>query len=161
MKKTPRSKIEINNISDIPGSVNVAGGNIKTQQNISIHYDSSTEIVGKSLALALEKTQKRPKTSRARKTEIEQEVKAIESQIGKKKADKSFLEQRFMNLAKMAPDILEVFVTSLGSPAAGLALTMKKIAKKAKAEAEKVATSQSSRVLPKSPTKVSSKKPRQ
>lgn len=44
----------------------------------------------------------------------------------------SFLQKRLTNLYKMAPDIGELIITALVSPAAGVALTIKKVAQKAK-----------------------------
>lgn len=134
-KKTP-SVTTIGNIHRISGAVNIAGGDIKTQKNISIHNDANAEIV-KALTEALEQTRKRPKTARAKKSKIEKEVKDIEAEIGKQKADKGFLAERFRSIAQMAPDILEVVIASLGNPAAGIGLTVKKIAQKVKVEAEK------------------------
>jgi hypothetical protein len=46
----------------------------------------------------------------------------------------SFLETRLRNILAMAPDIGEVIVATLASPAAGIALTLQKIARKAKEE---------------------------
>lgn len=44
----------------------------------------------------------------------------------------SFLEKRLKNIYAMAPDIGEVIIATLASPTAGIALTIQKIAQKAK-----------------------------
>lgn len=46
----------------------------------------------------------------------------------------SFLAKRLKNLYAMSEDIGEVIITTLASPAAGVALTLQKIAQKAKEE---------------------------
>jgi hypothetical protein len=45
-----------------------------------------------------------------------------------------FLETRLKHICAMAPDIGEVIITTLASPAAGIALTIQKIAQKARSE---------------------------
>lgn len=49
-------------------------------------------------------------------------------------AKQSFLETRLKNLYAMAPDIGQVIITTLANPIAGVALTIQKIAQKAKSE---------------------------
>ena len=131
----PTASISVSNVRNVSGEINIAGRDIR--KRTTIRQGASAEVIAQALAEALVKTKKRPKTTRAKKTEIEQEVRAIESELGQKKADKGFLAERFRNLAKMAPDILEVIIAGLGNPAAGVGMVAKKIAEKAKAEAEK------------------------
>jgi hypothetical protein len=50
------------------------------------------------------------------------------------KVDKGFLSRPFRNIARMAPDVLDVVVGTLGNPLAGLGVAAKKIAEKAKEE---------------------------
>src|SRR5687768_9545908 len=52
------------------------------------------------------------------------------------KVNESFLSPRFRNIARMAPDVLDVIVASLANPLAGLGVAVKKIAEKAKEEAK-------------------------
>ena len=130
-------QVRTGDISDIPGSINIAGGDINVHTSTSIRHDASLEIITRALAEALTQTRKRPNTGRTKKAKIEKEVKEISTELDKKKADKGFLAERFKNLAKMAPDILDVIITGLGNPIAGIGMTAKKIAQKAKVEAEK------------------------
>jgi hypothetical protein len=132
-RRKTSSTTNVGNVHHISGSVNIAGGDINTREETSIRYDTNAEIV-KALSAALEQTHKRQKTSRARKSSIEKEVKEIEAEIGKKKIDQGFLAERFRSIAQMAPDILDVIIASLGNPAAVMGVTVKKIAEKAKAE---------------------------
>lgn len=51
--------------------------------------------------------------------------------------DETFLARRFRNIARMAPDILDVVVATISNPLAGLGVAAKKIAEKAKEEVGK------------------------
>ena len=46
-------------------------------------------------------------------------------------------KKRFCNIARMAPDVLDVIVATLGNPLAGLGVAVKKIAERAKEETQK------------------------
>jgi hypothetical protein len=80
-----------------------------------------------------------PEVLPADKEDIKAEVKEIQSTVTdaaqrNDKVDEGFLARRFRNIARMAPDILDVIVATLGNPLAGLGVAVKKIADKAKAE---------------------------
>ena len=129
-KKTDaRTQLKIGDISNISGSVTIAGGDISVQPSIPKELEQA-------LRDALTQTKKRRRTTSLKKEKIEKEVKQVQSELGKEKADKGFLEERFRNLAKMAPDILDVILAGIGNPAAGIGLAVKKIAQKAKMEVE-------------------------
>lgn len=130
------SSVQTGNVQHVIGNINIAGRDSNIRETVTIHQDANAEIV-KALTEALDKTRKRPKTTRAKKSGIEKEVKEIEVEIGKKKPKPGFLAERFRNIAQMAPDILEVIIAGLGNPTAAIGMTVKKIAQKAKAEAEK------------------------
>jgi hypothetical protein len=60
---------------------------------------------------------------------------AAEIQAGdESEAKQRFLETRLKHIAAMAPEIGEVIITTLASPAAGIALVIQKIAQKAQAD---------------------------
>jgi hypothetical protein len=68
------------------------------------------------------------------KTDVEAEVKEIESEIGKAgQANEASITRHLRNVGRMAPEILEVILATFGNPAAGLGLVAKKIADKMKA----------------------------
>lgn len=48
--------------------------------------------------------------------------------------EEAWLTKRFRNIARMGPDILDVVTAALVNPAAGVAMTVKKIAEKARAD---------------------------
>src|SRR6266545_7661091 len=140
-KKTANSKqtsVRTGNISDISGNVNVAGGNITTHHTVT--GLSALEI--KQLFDDLyAKIETRPETPAADKEDLKAEVKEIQSTVTEaaqknEKMDEGFLSRRFRNIARMAPDVLDVVVATLGNPLAGLGVAARKIAEKAKAEAK-------------------------
>jgi cell division septum initiation protein DivIVA len=131
-----QTSVRVGNISDISGSVNVAGGNITTHHTVT--GLSAAEI--KQLFDGLySQIDARPQTSPADKEDLKAEVKEIQSTVTEatqknEKIDESFLSRRFRTIARMAPDILDVVVATLANPLAGLGVTAKKIAEKAKEE---------------------------
>jgi len=131
-----RTSVRTGNISGVSGNVNVAGGNITTHHTVS--GLSGVEI--KQLFDQLyAKIEIRPETPPAVKEDLKAEVKEIQAAVtdaaGKnQKVDESFLARHFRNIARMAPDVLEVIVATLASPFAGLGVAVRKIAEKAKAD---------------------------
>ena len=79
------------------------------------------------------------KTSLANKEDLKAEVKELQSTITEavqknEKVDEGFLSCRFRNIARMAPDLLDVVVATLANPLAGLGVAAMKLAAKAKEE---------------------------
>jgi len=139
-KHSPKKQgahIQTGDIHDISGRVNIAGGNINIDETSTVHYSEGVDVVLEVLAETFENIQKRPDTSPAQKANLEGEIQEIEMEVKKKKSRKGYLAQRFNNVGRMAPDILDVILASLGNPVSGIGMTIKKIAEKAKIEAEK------------------------
>jgi hypothetical protein len=131
-----QTNVRVGNISDVSGNVNVAAG------NITIHH-TSTGLSAAEIKQLFDglytKIDANPKVSPADKEDLKAEVKEIQSTVtdaakNNDKVDEGFLARRFRNIARMAPDILDVIVATLGNPLAGLGVAVKKIADKAKAE---------------------------
>ena len=75
----------------------------------------------------------RPVNPAINKTIIRQQVKLIENETSKgEKADQSKLGHLFEFLEQIAPDIVDVFIASLGGPVSGFSVVLKKIAERAK-----------------------------
>ena len=69
-----------------------------------------------------------------RPANVQEQVKKIEKEAAKgEKADPAKLEGSLVKLARMAPDILDVILASLGGPVTGFTALFKKIADRAKA----------------------------
>jgi len=81
------------------------------------------------------------KSSLATLEDLKVEISKIQSKVTEaakknEKVDEGFLAQRFRNIARMAPDMLDVVVKTLVHPMLGIGEAAKKIAKKAKEEAK-------------------------
>ena len=139
-KKKPASSkqtsVRVGNVSDISGSVNVAGGNITT-------HHTTTGLSGAEIKQLFDQIYNtidaRPQTSSADKEDLKAEVKEVQITITEavqknKEVDEGFLSRRFRNISRMAPDVLDVIVATLANPLAGLGAIVKKIAQKAKEE---------------------------
>ena len=131
-----KSSVRVGNISDVSGSVNIAGGDITTNQTINGLSAAEIKQLFDQLYTAIET---RAGTSSAAQEDLKAEVKEIQSTVTEaakknEKVDEGFLSRHFRNIARMAPDILDVVVSTLGNPLAGLGVAVKKIAEKAKKE---------------------------
>jgi hypothetical protein len=131
-----QTSVRVGNISDISGNVNVAGGNITTHHTVTGLSAGEIQQLFDGLYAEIDR---RANTSTADKEDIKAELKEIESTVteaGQKneKMDEGFLARRFRNIARMAPDILDLVVATLANPLAGLGVAAQKIADKAKQE---------------------------
>lgn len=132
-ESSKRTNVRVGNISSVSGNVNIAGGNVTTHQTTT--GLSAAEIKGLFDQLYA-KIDARPYTPLTDKEDLKAEVKEIQATVTEaakenKKVDESFLARRFRNIARMAPDILDVVVATLANPLAGLGIAVKKIAEKA------------------------------
>ena len=125
--------MRVGNISNVRGEVNIAGRDI-------VKHESQTELRNVFLDIYRD-IDARPATSPAVKEDLTAEVKEIEASVTaaaqkNEKVEEAFLARRFRNIARMAPDILDVVVAMLANPLAGLGIAVRKIAEKAKEEAK-------------------------
>lgn len=130
------TSVRTGNISDISGNVNVAGGDISTHQITTGLSAAEINQLFDQLYSAIEN---RAETPAAAKEDLKAEVNEIQSTVTEaakknEKVNEGFLSRRFRNIARMAPDVLDVVVATLGNPLAGLGVAVKKIADKAKEE---------------------------
>jgi hypothetical protein len=131
-----QASVKVGNIANVGRDVNVAGGNINMRQTTAGLTAAEIKLLFDQLYIAIEL---RAKTSPAEKEDLKAEVKEIQTTITeavqkKEKVDEGFLARRFRNIARMAPDVLDVAVATLANPLAGLGVAVKKIAEKAKNE---------------------------
>lgn len=129
------TNLRVGNISDISGNVNVAGGNITTHHSTT-GLDAA-EI--HQLFLDIYRNIDGLMASPANKDDLKAEVKEIQSAVTEaaqknEKVGEGFLSRRFRNIARIAPDVLDLVVAMLANPLAGLGVAVKKIAEKAKEE---------------------------
>jgi outer membrane murein-binding lipoprotein Lpp len=141
-KKSASNKqptVKVGNISGISGNVNVAGGNITTHQTTSGLSAADIKQLFDQLYSAIET---RAATSPADKEDLKAEMQEVQATVteaakGGQTVDESSLSRHFRNIARMAPDILEVVTKTLISPSLGISEVVKKIAEKAKEETGK------------------------
>jgi len=79
------------------------------------------------------------KVSSSKKEDIKAELEEIQTKVVEavnknQLVEESYLARKFKNIVRMAPDILDVVVATVGNPLAGLGVAVKKIADKAKEE---------------------------
>ncbi len=135
--KARTTSISIGDISNVSGEVTVAGGDVSIRKTTGLSAGEFARLF-EQLAAAMEA--RGSTAAPGDQAKLANDVQAVQSAITKAaetktEIDKGFLEDRFRNIARMAPDVLEVILTSLGSPAAGLGLAVKLVAEKAKKEA--------------------------
>lgn len=126
--------IKVGDISSISGNINIAGGNITTHQTVNGLSAVDIKQLFDDLYQSIDI---QANVSPTEKEDLKAEVEEIQSTVAEavKKSeiiDESFLARRFRNIARMAPDILDIVVAALGNPLAGLGVAVKKIADKAK-----------------------------
>jgi hypothetical protein len=134
-----QTSVHVGNISDISGNVNVAGGDIITHHTVSGLSAAEIKQLFDGLYTVIESNKK---VSPTKKEDLKAEVQEIQSTVTQavqknEKLDEGFLSRRFRNIARMAPDVLDVVVATLANPLAGLGVAARKIADKAKAETRK------------------------
>ena len=125
------TEIDVGGIHDVSGgTINIAGRNIVSTQ---ISSGLSAAEVAQLFDQIYAKIEARPDTPAEDKSDLKAEVEEIQAAVAKDgEPDESFLARRLRNIGRMAPDILDVVVATLGNPAAGFGLVIKKIAQRMK-----------------------------
>ncbi len=129
-------EINIGDISGTSGNVNVAGGNITNQEFSAGVSAAELNRLFDQVYAAIDA---RLKSSPSQQDDLKAEVHEIQAAVTdasnkKQQLDEGFLARHFRNIARMAPDILDVVVATLANPLAGLGVAARKIAAKAKDE---------------------------
>ena len=131
-----KSNLRVGNLSDIGGDVNIAGGNITTHHTTSGLSAAEIRQIFSDLYKQIDAL---PETPPAHKEDIKAEVQEIQTTVTDaaqkdENVDESFVARRFRNIARMAPDVLDVIVASVASPLAGVGVAVEKVAAKAREE---------------------------
>ncbi len=130
-KKSTKSNTGGNNINiggGVSGSNILVGNNNKVSQSVGMQADE----LAKLFQGGYEKIEKRKEDPEVEKEEIAQTVQRIEQETAKgEEANPGKVERWLSTLNNMAPDIGEVVISCLTSPAAGIATVIRKIAEKA------------------------------
>jgi hypothetical protein len=118
------------------GDVNTGGGKFVGRDDYATTGASAAEMA-QAFETIYAAIQARPNTSPTDKADLKAEVKEVQAQVAQgEAADQNHLARRLRNIRRMAPDILDVMVDTLASPAQGIATAIRKVMLKAKEEAE-------------------------
>ena len=116
------------------GTINIAGGKLTSSQTAS---GLSAAEVAQMFDQIYAKIEARQNTSPTDKADLKEDVQEIQAAVAKKDpVDEDFLARRLRNIKRIAPDILDVIVATLGNPVAGFGLVIKKIAQRMQEEAK-------------------------
>jgi len=163
MSKKKETRIETDGGAYIGGKVEIHGGDFVGRDKI-VHGDEITVggVGGENIALAAgrragaeavqgvggqdlaalfaqvyRQIEARPEDPDVDKEELTETVQKVEGEAAKgEEANPRKVERWLRFLGEMAPDILEVTAACLTNPAAGVATVIRKVAEKAKAEAQ-------------------------
>ncbi len=129
------TNLRVGNISGVDGDVNIAGGNITTHKTIARAVE-----IGQLFDEVYAKIETLPKTSPHDKKNLKAEVKVVQTMATataqkRERLAEGLLEHHFRNIARMAPDILDVVVATLANPLLGLGTAARRIAARAREEA--------------------------
>ena len=105
------------------------GANVAVQQNSGLHEEQLSLLFDK----LYQAIQSRPDDPNIDKEEISETVQRIEQEVKKgDQANDSKLKRWMESLGKMAPDIVDVILASLGGPVSGMTAVLKKVAEHAR-----------------------------
>jgi hypothetical protein len=122
----------------IGGSVSGSNLVVGNHNRITQSNGSQADEIAKLFAIIYQKIEARPEDPKVEKEEITQAVQRIEHETTKgAEANPDKVERLLKTVGGMAPDIGEVILATLTSPASGIATVIRKIAQKAKEEAQK------------------------
>lgn len=137
-----------NNNSNAVGKISIGGnmsGNLVIGNNNKVTNTVNTGISAAEIKQLFDQLytaiDTRTNTPPSVKEDLKAEVQDIQTTITEavetnQKVEESFLSRRFRSIERMAPDILDVVVATIGNPLAGLGVAAKKIADKAREESK-------------------------
>ncbi len=117
---------------------NIAGGIVVQGRNATVNQTVGGDAAELSAIFdkIYQHIEARPDDPNVDKDELNGVVRNVEKEAAKgEKANQVKLARWMDNLAKMAPDIVDVALASLGGPVSGFAAVFKKIAERARASA--------------------------
>lgn len=130
------TRVTVGDISGVSGgSINIAGGNIirlATGETMAVEPEQRQAVKAAVAEMAGASAYLPPTMQPVIQAEVAQLDAAAEAETV---PDEGWWQQRFRNIAAIAPDIVDVFLASLAGPVAGLTAVAKKVAERAKAEA--------------------------
>jgi len=118
----------------IGGNVSLGGGTFIARDQIN--YASPSNELQTQFEEVIKQIRELTKIDSLDREDMEVAVREVEKEVAKGAGlDENFLVRRLRNIGRIAPDILEVVLATIASPAAGLGVVAKKIAERARAGA--------------------------
>lgn len=113
---------------------NVSGSTIVTGEHNVV--GSTVTLQGDYIQQILTEIEAHPALDPLDKEDLKSDVKELQKEDEKgQEADESRISRHLRNIKRMAPDILDVVLASIGNPVAGFGMAAKKVAEKMKSEA--------------------------
>jgi hypothetical protein len=110
----------------------VRGSNIVTGDGNVV--DSTVTLKDEYVQQIYEEIEKEPDLKPVEVEDLKENVKEIQQEDDKgDEAEESFIARRLRNIQRIAPDILDVVLTTISNPAAGFGMVAKKVAERMKA----------------------------
>lgn len=118
----------------IGGSVSVGNNSKFVGRDDNSTTGASAEQIAQAFQAIHSQIDEKPNLKPQDKQDLHADVHDVQAEVAKgDQADVSFIERRLRNIQRMAPDILDVIVTTFADPALGLAKVVQKVMAKAKA----------------------------
>ena len=115
----------------IGGNVSLGGGTFIARDQIN--YASPSNELQAQFEEVIKQIRELTNIDSLDREDMEVAVREVEKEVAKgKELDENFLARRLRNIGRIAPDILEVVLATITSPAAGLGVVAKKIAERAR-----------------------------
>ena len=117
------------------------GGNVNNSNIVTGNHNvitSTSNLQEQYLQQVYEAIDTRENTNPYEKDDLKSDFKEIQAEDEKGEiADKGLISYKLENIKKMAPDILDVVLTTIANPLAGFGMVARKIAEKMKTETKK------------------------
>lgn len=115
----------------------VIGGNVQGSNIIVGNHNVINNQYAPVFAVIYHYIEEHPKLTPMQKEDAKAEIREIETIVQKgDEPDETFLARRFRNLQRMAPDIIDVALTTIGNPVAGVGKVIQKVVQKVADEAK-------------------------
>ena len=123
----------------VAGNVTVTNGDVvgRDQTKTIIQQGGDPAALAEAFTAFYQQIAEKPDLAPQEKTDVQAELEEVEAELQKgQAADEGFIRRRLRNVQRMAPDILDVVLTTFANPTLGLGMVANKIAGKMKAEAQ-------------------------
>jgi hypothetical protein len=120
------------------GQVTVTNGDLVGRDQTKTIYNAGgdPEALANAFAALYQQVAQQSDLAPQAKADVQAELQEVEQELKKgEQADESFIQRRLRNVKRMAPDILDVALTTFANPALGLGMVARRVAERMKAEA--------------------------